>query len=208
MGEYKKATIGNGLTTEADELLRKIFNYSNDAIFVIDPDRDQIVEVNPRACGLLGYSRDELLSMPISAIHSREMPRLLAFARSVFEEGRGWTNELTYLTKTGLKLPSEISASVIETRGRKCLIAFVRDISERKRLEEELKRYSANLEALVEERTIRLLRSEERQRILLRSSWMKSATCRWICKQSSFGCSRKGSSSGWEAPTLSRSMSG
>jgi len=167
MGEYKKATIGNGLTTEADELLRKIFNYSNDAIFVIDPDRDQIVEVNPRACGLLGYSRDELLSVPISAIHSREMPRLLAFARSVFEEGRGWTNELTCLTKTGLKLPSEISASVIETRGRKCLIAFVRDISERKRLEEELKRYSANLEALVEERTIRLLRSEERQRILL-----------------------------------------
>jgi len=167
MGKYEATTLGNGLTTEVDELLRKIFNYSNDAIFVIDPERDQIVEVNPRACGLLGYSRDELLSMPISAIHSQEMPRLLAFARSVFDEGRGWTNELTCLTKTGLNLPSEISASVIETRGRKCLIAFVRDISERKRLEEDLKRYSANLEALVEERTARLRVSEERQRILL-----------------------------------------
>lgn len=167
MGEYEKTTTGGGLTRAGDELLRKIFNYSNDAIFVIDPERDQIVEVNPRACNLLGYSRDELLSMPISAIHSREMPRLLAFARSVFEEGQGWTNELTCLTKTGFNLPSEISASVIEMGGRKCLIAFVRDISERKRLEEELKRYSANLEALVEERTERLRDSEERQRILL-----------------------------------------
>ena len=167
MGEYEKTTAGDGLTTEGDELLRKIFNYSNDAIFVIDPERDRVVEVNPRACSLLGYSRDELLAMPISAIHPQEMNRFLDFARSVFKEGHGWTNELTCLTKAGFNIPAEISASVIEVAGRKCLIAFVRDISERKRLEDELKRYSANLEALVGERTEQLRRSEERQRILL-----------------------------------------
>jgi len=159
--------MANGLPREGDELLSKIFTYSNDAIFVIDPERDWIVDVNPRACSLLGYARDELLSLPISAIHSREMPQLLAFVRSVFEQGQGWTNELTCLTKTGINVACEISASVIEIAGRKCLIALVRDISDRKRAEEALKRYSENLERLVEERTAELRRAEERQRLLL-----------------------------------------
>lgn len=167
MGEHEKTTTDTGLTNEGDELLRKIFNYSYDAIFVIDPECDQIIEVNPRTCTLLGYSRDELLPTPISAIYPREMARFLAFAKSVFEEGHGWINELSCITKPGSDIPAEISASVIETADGKCLIAFVRDISERKRLEEKLRRYSAILEALVAERTERLRRSEERQRVLL-----------------------------------------
>lgn len=165
--QYLGTAMADGLPMEGEELLRKIFNYSNDAIFVIDPERDEIIDINPRACSLLGYSREELLSLGVSAIHPWEMPQLLAFARSVFEQGQGWTNELTCLTKTGFNLPAEISASVIEMSGRKCLIAFVRDISVRKQLEEELKQHSANLEALVDERTERLRRSEERQRVLL-----------------------------------------
>ncbi len=156
MEEYEKIAIGPPLTAERDELHGKIFSYSHDAIFVIDPERDEIVEANPRACELLRYSRDELLSMPISAIHPQEMDRFLGFAKSVYEEGHGWTNELTCRAKTGITIPAEISASVIDVARGKCLIAFVRDISERKRLEEELKRYSANLETLVEERTQRL----------------------------------------------------
>lgn len=153
--------------TVGEELLQKIFHHSNDAIFVIDPERDEIVDVNPKSCSLLGYSRDELLSLSVSAIHSKEMPQLLAFARSVFERGQGWTNELTCLTKNGIRLPAEISASVAEVAGRRCLIALVRDISERKRAEEALRQYSENLERMVQERTAELRRAEERQRLLL-----------------------------------------
>jgi formate hydrogenlyase transcriptional activator len=116
---------------------------------------------------MLGYSREALLSLPISAIHPREMPALLAFARSVLEKGSGWTNELTCLTKTGQALPAEISASVIDMGGKTCLIALVRDISDRKRLEAALERYAAHLEAVVEERTARLRRSEEQHRVRL-----------------------------------------
>lgn len=155
------------LSVGSEELFPKIFKYSNDAIFVIDPAHDRILDVNPKACSLLGYSREELLSVPVSAIHPKEMPQLLAFAESVFEQGHGWTNELTCLTKNGIRLPAEISASVAEVAGRRCLIALVRDISDRKRAEEALKQYSENLEKLVEERTDQLRRSEQRQRLLL-----------------------------------------
>jgi formate hydrogenlyase transcriptional activator len=152
---------------EIEERYHKIFEHSNDAILVMDPEADRILDVNSKACSMLGYTREELLSMPVSAVHPREMPELLAFARSVFERGSGWTNELACLTKPGQTLPAEISASVINMGGRTRLIALVRDISDRKRLEAALERYTAHLEVVVEERTARLRRSEEQQRVLL-----------------------------------------
>ena len=130
-----------------DELYRTVFDHSNDAIFVIDPAADRIVDANPRACSMLGYSHDELTALAISAVHPNELPALQAFAQSVFDNGRGWTNELTCQTKDGVNLPAEISASSIEVAQGKQIIAIVRDTSERMQaeaVEREL--------ALVEER--------------------------------------------------------
>ena len=123
---------------ESEERFHKIFDHSNDAIFIVDPTRDDILDVNPRACRMLGYSREELLSLPLSAIHPDEMPQLKAFAQSVFEQGKGWTDELTCLTKSNEVLPSEISASIIDLGGKTCMIALVRDVTERKQAEEAL----------------------------------------------------------------------
>jgi len=77
--------------------------------------------------------------MPITAIHPKEMPELMAFSKSVLEQGEGWTDELSCLTKSGKTLPTEISASVIEIDGRPCMIALVRDITERKQAEVALR---------------------------------------------------------------------
>lgn len=136
---------------ESEERFRRIFDHSNDAILLIDPMQDEILDANPVACRMLGYSHQELLSLGISDIHPDEMPKFRAFAQSVFEQEGGWTNELTCLTKTGNSLPAEISASVIDLEGRTCLIALVRDITERKQAEEALRASEARL-AVMEER--------------------------------------------------------
>ena len=128
---------------ETRERLGKIFDFSNDAIFIIDPEGDEILDVNPTACRMLGYSREELLSLAVSVIHPDEMPQLRAFAKSVLEDGKGWTNELTCLTKGSQTLPSEISASIVDIGGKTCMIALVRDISQRKRAEEALVRLAS-----------------------------------------------------------------
>ncbi len=92
----------NSESTGNDQQFRKIFNASNDAILVIDPRADQILEANPQAEKLLGYSRAELLnSVSVSSIHPEEMPQLMAFTRSIIAIGQGWTNELSCLTKSG-----------------------------------------------------------------------------------------------------------
>jgi PAS domain S-box-containing protein len=125
-------------STNNDQQFRKIFNASNDAILVIDPRADQILEANPQAEKLLGYSREELLnSVSISSIHPEEMPQLMAFTREIIAVGKGWTNELTCLTKSGEKRPSEISATVVNFENRPCIIALVRDISERLKAQKE-----------------------------------------------------------------------
>ena len=144
---------------ESEERFRKIFDHSNDAIFVIDPEHDKILDANPIACSMLNYSHEELLSTPITAIHPNEMPQLLAFARSVFERGHGWTSELSCITKSGKILPAEISGSVIEIAGETCLLAMVRDITERKQAQEALQKAHDGLELRVEQRTTELSES-------------------------------------------------
>ena len=77
----------------SDERFRKIFEHSNDAIFVVDVAQDEIIDVNPKACRMLGYSREELLNVPMSAVHPHEMPALRAFTQTGTRDGHGWTNE-------------------------------------------------------------------------------------------------------------------
>jgi|GEM_PF-2671006 len=127
---------------------RKIIEASNDAIFLIDSESNQILDVNPIACQMLGYTHAELLALTISAIHPDEMLKLTQFAQTVFVQGKGWTNELSCRTKTGSLLPAEISASVVELEGRRCLLAFVRDTTERKRTEALIRQEAARADAL------------------------------------------------------------
>jgi PAS domain S-box-containing protein len=141
---------------ESEERFRRIFNHSNDAIFVIDPAQDKIIDANEMAGNMLGFTRQELLAMPVSAIHPNEMPQLMVFAQSVTEQGHGWTNELTCLTRQGQFLPSEISASIIDLNGQPRMIALIRDITKRKQAEEALQKAHDELEKRVAERTAEL----------------------------------------------------
>lgn len=72
--------------------LRHSVNIPN--IPLVDTDRDKIIDVNIRACTMLRYSHQELLALPMSAIHPHELPDLHRFTRSDQEHGKGWTNEL------------------------------------------------------------------------------------------------------------------
>ncbi|NBC16422.1 MAG: PAS domain S-box protein [Bacteroidetes bacterium] len=135
---------------DSEERFHKVFEHSNDAIFIIDPAEDAILEANPKACRLLGYEYEALLQQPISVIHADEMDQLRAFAERVFEDGHGWTDVLTCHTKTGECLPAEISASVMEWEGRTCLLALVRNVAPRRDAEEALRRNEQLLRAIVD----------------------------------------------------------
>lgn len=139
---------------ESEERFRALFTSSNDAIFLTDPTSDAILDVNPKACALLGYAREELVGAAMSMVHPHETPKLAAFSAKVDAEGRGWTDELSCMTKHGAFVAAEVSASVWESEGRNLMIASVRDVSTRRRLEVERLALLAELDAATEHQQI------------------------------------------------------
>ena len=135
---------------ESEAHYRRVFEQCNDSILIIDPANDQIVEANPQASTMLGFSPEELLATPISEIHPHDLADLFAFTETVFRRGTGRAKHLHCRTKTGDLLPVELSASVIELDKRPHILVLVRDLSESKRAEEALRESENQLRLITE----------------------------------------------------------
>ncbi|MDF9746930.1 PAS domain S-box protein [Natrinema salsiterrestre] len=133
---------------DTDELFRAIFENSNDAILIFDPEGDEFLEVNPRACDLLGYDETELLRRGPSDVHSHELDAFREFVTEVLEQGDGWTRELSCSTRDGGVVPAEISMARIEFDGEPRVLASIRDLTERRDRERKLDRYRTIVETV------------------------------------------------------------
>jgi PAS domain S-box-containing protein len=123
---------------------RKLFNYANDAMFVISLDHNsddygKFSDVNNVACKRLGYSRAELLAMtPFDISDGKNQAYNSQLIARLSREGSA-TFETTHVTKEGVLLPVEISALRLTIEGKELYMAIARDISERKQAEKALR---------------------------------------------------------------------
>ncbi len=118
---------------ESEERYRTLVEYASDGIFLADA-QGRYLNVNPRGCDMLGYSREELLSMTIADLIA---PEELAARPIRFDElrtGNALISERQLRRKDGSLLEVEISTRMLPN-GR--LQGIARDITERKRAEEE-----------------------------------------------------------------------
>ncbi|HEY1702345.1 MAG TPA: AAA family ATPase [Trebonia sp.] len=102
------------------------FDIVRHPIYVIDPARDRIVEAN-RACEWLGYSHDELLATPVSAIHPAEFPQLVDWVAEVRGEQFGWSALFNCRAKDGTYTPTDMMALAPDPNG--LVVLFTRDRS-------------------------------------------------------------------------------
>ncbi len=115
---------------------QRLFESTNDALFVVAPGSDEITECNPAACALVGYSRGELLSLAATeTIHADDRERFRSFLRDVREAGQGSTDDLACLTKEGNERQLEVSAAALEDSS---VLLSARDVTERKAYAREL----------------------------------------------------------------------
>jgi len=142
--------------TRREARFRLALRRSADAIIVIDPGHDRIVEANTRACRLLGYPRSEIINCELNKIHPLDMPALREFMHSVIAQGCGWTDELSCTSREGEVIPAEIAASAVKVREKTHVVAIVRSVSERKAREEFLQHSAKELEERVQRRTSEL----------------------------------------------------
>jgi PAS domain S-box-containing protein len=126
-----------------------LVKYANDIILLAD-EKLKIVEANDRAIEIYGYTREELLSLNIEdLIASEDMDNFRQRIRHIKEKGAALA-EAVHRRKDGVKLPVEVSARVIEVRGKPFIQSIVRDIRERKRSEEALRSEKQKFQFLTE----------------------------------------------------------
>jgi PAS domain S-box-containing protein len=114
---------------------REVIELAPDAFFQADLD-GRFTDVNQAACRLLGYERDELIGKTIfDIIPAEDADRLRAVRADLLLPGRVHTAEWTQQRKDGTFVPVEVSSNILPDRRWQ---AFVRDVSERKHVEQAL----------------------------------------------------------------------
>ncbi|HRS83870.1 MAG TPA: PAS domain S-box protein, partial [Smithellaceae bacterium] len=129
---------------ESESRYKIIFEASMDAVLVGTPD-GRILTANPAACRLLGYSEEELIALGRAGVTDREDPRLAAALEEWTRTGNFY-GELTLIRKGQVKFPAELTISSFTDRfGQTNAGMIIRDITERRREEEHLKKLQALL---------------------------------------------------------------
>jgi len=121
----------------AGDEIRSFYENSMDAILITTP-QGKFISVNPAACSIFGTTTEKLIQMGRDGIVDQTDPRLASFLeqRKLTGKARG---EIIHIRQNGEKFPAEISSAVfLMPSGEERTILIIRDITERKELEQKI----------------------------------------------------------------------
>ncbi|MCD4736176.1 MAG: PAS domain S-box protein, partial [Bacteroidales bacterium] len=138
---------------ESKEKYAQLFNSGNDAVLVHKMDKDgsaKFIEFNDLACVRLGYTREELLVMSPMDIDGGGMNRERYRAIEELKKNGQCLFEMVHISKSGNKIPVEISSSVFKKKGERYVLSIARDITDRKEAVASLKKSEKFLRTVYE----------------------------------------------------------
>ncbi len=137
---------------------------ANDIVLVVD-DNGSVLEANERALSTYGYTAEEMLDLNVRDLYpapqGAEAERLWRSG----ESAEGLLYESVHLRKDGSSLPVEVSSRAIAVDGKRLRLKIVRDVTEHKRAEAELRKANRGLR-LLSECNQALIRAADEQDLL------------------------------------------
>ncbi|KPL07643.1 hypothetical protein AMJ86_03730, partial [bacterium SM23_57] len=156
---------------ENEEKYSALFNEAMEGIVLIDTSDGSMVDCNPQFESLTGRTIDQLKELKIWEIRPPDIAKKAK--RKFFEvikQGSGYTGDLEIQRPNGETVPIEFTSKVLQIRNKKYIQSIVRDVTERRKLEQQLRSYTENLEKRVEEKTSELRNLSETMQSILQAA--------------------------------------
>jgi PAS domain S-box-containing protein len=122
--------------SSSERNFRAVFENAPEAIFIMDAETRLILDCNSFVVDWLGYSRKELLSMRVEDLIAEGGQNLRDNIRRAVKHGLVRVQERRYLKKNGSVVDAEVTGTLVEYEGKRCVAVLARDVTERKQLEE------------------------------------------------------------------------
>jgi PAS domain S-box-containing protein len=123
--------------TSEDEY-RNMFEAASDGLVIYDIGRDSVVEANPAAYEMHGYTRQEFIGMNPVVFMLPESHALFREQIRMAEPGSVFDSLVIHLRRDGSPFYVEVRRSVINYQGRPCILSVIRDVSQRIQTEKML----------------------------------------------------------------------
>jgi diguanylate cyclase (GGDEF)-like protein/PAS domain S-box-containing protein len=123
---------------EEVRLLKHSIDVHYDGAYWMDTD-NRFVYVNDAVCRTLGYERGELIGTSIHDVNPGTTPERMKEFWEELREGGSFVGESVQRRKDGTKFPVEVVATRVQFGGREFACGFARDITERRKAEEQLR---------------------------------------------------------------------
>lgn len=149
----KKLVAAEKEVETATQQLSSITKYANDIILLLDTD-GKIIQANERAISTYGYKKEELLSMDIKHILAHDERQFIQNRMNrILNSDEGYLIESAHLKKNGTIFPVEVSARRLVFKNEVYIQTIIRDITERKNAEAELRKREEQYKELFDSTT-------------------------------------------------------
>jgi two-component system, cell cycle sensor histidine kinase and response regulator CckA len=129
---------------QSEQDYRGLFENSHDAIVIMAPEGELVLDANPRACEMYGIPREELIGSSMECV-SMDVESGRQKVKRTMELGASWTFEVVQKRRDGTPIWAEITAAAIDYKGRPAILSVARDVTERHAAEEALRQSQEQL---------------------------------------------------------------